>query len=88
MCVLRRDRAHVDPADVVLVRGERVGRSGNLRSDLDAGVDPPAPGRRELEKRQTQIRLAILARSQRRGDDGSEVGLFAGRSRTAEARAP
>ncbi len=82
--VLRRDRADVDPAGVVRVRGERTCCGGDLRSDLDAGVDPPAPGGCEVEKGQTEIRLAVLARPSRGGDDGSEVGLLAGRSRAAE----
>ena len=82
--VLWRDRAHVDAAGVVLVRGEGPRCGGDLRPDLDARVDPPAPGRCEVEEGQTEIGLAVLARPPRGGDDGPEIGLLAGRSWPAE----
>ena len=41
-------------------------------------------GGREVEEGQTQIRLAVLIRSPRGGDDSPQVGLLTGRSRAAQ----
>ena len=68
----RRDRAQEDDAGVGQVR-QLARRSGDLRTDLGARVQPPASGRSELEQRQAKVGLGVLPGPRCGRDDGPEV---------------